>query len=638
MDTPTMIPRSATGTHPASPSTFAQVASTASAAAVSIAAPALARATAPHQTGAISKLKEIYSLLSGSEKRRLLLILCLMLITTIIEVVGVGSVFPLLQILSTPEKFAQGQVAAFFKDIGTTSTTQIALILAAVFAVFLVMSNLLAVFVMSESAKFVWTNWRSVSTRAFRHYLQQPYEFFINRNSADLTKIVVQDSLFVGYGVLLPLMQVTAMLLVIVALGLTLLAFEPVTTLLLLTFFVSTYGAFSFFSHKAVRKFASASQRGRTQSTRVAAEALRGAKEVKIFGKEDYFVRQFERDTAPVPDAERSISLMGSSPRYYLEAITIAFVLGGLGIAIYKEINLAALIPSVGLFLVAGYRMLPLFSQGFMNLNTVFARLVAVDEMLADLRTHRVVPATVSPASESPNQRSSSAEIALVDVTYSYPNAPAPALSRLSLTLKPGKKIGLLGKSGGGKSTLIDVLLTLLEPQSGHIRMGEMIIDRSNAHMLRSRIGYVPQSLFLTDQSILRNIAFGVDEKEIDTEAVFRAAKQADIHEFILSLTLGYQSIIGERGVRLSGGQRQRLAIARALYADPSVIVFDEATSALDNETETAVMDTISHFASKIIIIAAHRLSTLRGCDAVYEVKDGRLVYAGSGEAIARYR
>lgn len=633
-----MIPRNTTGTHPAIPPTFAQVASTASAAAVSIAAPALASTTAPHQTGAISKLKEIYSLLSGSEKRRLLLILCLMLITTIIEVVGVGSVFPLLQILSTPERFAQGHVAAFFKDIGIISTTQIALTLTAVFSVFLVMSNLLTVFVMSESAKFVWTNWRSVSTRAFGHYLQQPYEFFLNRNSADLTKIVVQDSLFLGYGVLLPLMQVTAMLLVIVALALTLLAFEPVTTLLLLTFFVSTYGAFSFFSHKAVRKFASASQRGRTQSTRVAAEALRGAKEVKIFGKEDYFVRQFERETEPVPNAERSISLMGSSPRYYLEAITIAFVLGGLGIAIYKEVNLAALIPSVGLFLVAGYRMLPLFSQGFMNLNTVVARLVTVDEMLADLRTHRVVPATVAPASESPTQRSSSAEIALVDVTYSYPNAPAPALSRLSLTLEPGKKIGLLGKSGGGKSTLIDVLLTLLEPQSGHIRMGEVIIERSNAHLLRSRIGYVPQSIFLTDQSILGNIAFGVDEKEIDTEAVVRAAKQADIHEFISSLALGYQSIIGERGVRLSGGQRQRLSIARALYADPPVIVFDEATSALDNETEAAVMDTISHFDSKIIIIAAHRLSTLRRCDAVYEVKDGRLVYAGPGEAIARQR
>lgn len=589
------------------------------------------------QTGAISKLKEIYSLLSGSERRHLLLILCLMLITTMFEVVGVGSIFPLLQILSAPEKFVQGAIAAFLMDIGLISTKEISLLLTAVFAIFLVLSNLLSVFVLSESAKFAWTNWRNVSTRAFGHYLQQPYEFFLDRNSADLTKVVTQDSVFIGNGVLLPLLRVTAKLLVIVALGLTLLVFEPVTTSLLLTFFIFTYGAFSLFSQKAVRKFASVSQKGRTQSTRVAAEALCGAKEVKIFGKEAYFVRQFVREVGPVPDAEKSISLLGSSPRYYLEAITITFVLSGLGVAIYKEVDLAALIPSVGLFVVAGYRMLPLFSQGFVNFNTLVARLVTVDEMLADLRTHGVAPATVTPASETPIQRSSSVELALVDVTYSYPNARAPALSNLSLTLEPGKKIGLLGKSGGGKSTLIDVLLTLLEPQSGHIRMGEMLIERSNAHMLRSRIGYVPQGIFLTDQSILRNIAFGVDEKQIDMEAVVRAAKQADIHEFISSLALGYQSIIGERGVRLSGGQRQRLGIARALYTDPPVLVFDEATSALDNETEAAIMDTISHLSSKTIIMAAHRLSTLNRCDAVYEVKNGRLIYVGRGEAVARH-
>jgi ABC-type multidrug transport system fused ATPase/permease subunit len=229
-----------------------------------------------------------------------------------------------------------------------------------------------------------------------------------------------------------------------------------------------------------------------------------------------------------------------------------------------------------------------------------------------------------------------SAEIVLADITYSYPQAAAPALKKLSLTLEPGKKLGLLGTSGGGKSTLIDVLLALLEPQSGQVRMGNVPIERSNAHRLRSRIGYVPQSIFLTDQSILRNIAFGVDEKEIDMEAVIRAAKQSNIHEFILSLEQGYQTMIGERGVRLSGGQGQRLGIARALYSDPPVIAFDEATSALDTETEAAVMDAIDHLDSKTVIIAAHRLSTLRRCDAVYEVKNGRLIYLGRGETLFR--
>jgi len=589
------------------------------------------------QTGAIAKLKEIYSLLSRFEKTRLLLLLCLMLLLTLIEVVGVGSVFPLLQILSAPDRFTQGAIAAYFKNIGFTSTKEIALFLIAVFAIFLVLSNLLSVFVLSESSKFAWTNWRNIATRAFGHYLLQPYEFFLSRNSADLTKVVMQDSNYIGNGVLLPLLQVTAKLLVIVALGLTLTVFEPVTTLLLLAFFICAYGAFSLYSHKAVRKCASIAQRGRTQSTRVAAEALRGIKEVKTFGREDYFVREFAREAASIPNAEKLIYTLAGSPRYYLEAVTIAFVLSGLGIAIHKEVDLAVLIPSVGLFVVAGYRMLPLFSQGYSNLTTLVAYLAAADDMLVDLRAHRVAPATVAPASESAVGTSRPAEIVLADITYSYPKAAAPTLRKLSLTFEPGKKIGLLGASGGGKSTLIDVMLTLLEPQSGHIRMGDVLIERSNAHCLRSRIGYVPQSIFLTDQNILRNIAFGVDEKEIDTEAVIKAARRSNIHQFIASLELGYQTVIGERGLRLSGGQRQRLAIARALYSDPPVIVFDEATSALDTETEAAVMDAINHLDNKTIVIAAHRLSTLKRCDVVYEVKNGRLMYVGRGETLSQY-
>ena len=584
----------------------------------------------------IKKLREIYSFLSRAEKRRQWLLLGLMLLATQIEVVGVGSVFPLLQLLSTPERFARGPLAAHFQDIGLTSASQISLLLIAVFAGFLVLSNLLSVLVLSESSRFAWDNWRNVSTGAFTHYLQQPYEFFLGRNSADLTRVVIQDSEFLGYGVLLPLLQIAAKLLVIVALGLTLLAIEPLSTLLLLAFFCAAYGAFSLYSHRRVRGFAAAAQSGRSRATRVAAEAFRGIKDVKIFDRNDFFVRQFARETAPVPNAERSMFLLGSAPRYYLEAVTIALVLGGLAAAILQELELGTLLPSVGLFVVAGYRMLPLFSQGFLNLNTLLARLVMADAMLADLRAHRLTATAAPPerATDSPGPT----RIVLEGVSYAYPGAPAPALRKVSLALEPGKRVGQLGRSGGGKSNLIDVLLTLLEPQAGGIRTGDVPIGRSNAHRLRSRIGYVPQSIFLLDQSILANIAFGVDEADIDMQAVVRAARQADIHAFIASLELGYLSMIGERGVRLSGGQRQRLGIARALYRDPPVIVFDEATSALDAETEAAVMAAIDRLERKTVVIAAHRLSALRRCDAVYEVRDGRLILLGRGDGLDRHQ
>jgi ABC-type multidrug transport system fused ATPase/permease subunit len=375
------------------------------------------------------------------------------------------------------------------------------------------------------------------------------------------------------------------------------------------------------------------SQTGRTASTQVVAEALRGIKEIKSLDREEHFVTEFRREVRAVPHAEKSIFTLRTSPRYYLEAITIVFVLGGLAVAIHRDADMAALVSSVGLFVVAGYRLLPLFSQGFMSFTTLMARLTTVDDLLADLRTRDIAPAAPPP---SRDPLPANAAIALCDVTYAYPGASAPALKDVSLVLEPGTKVGLLGTSGGGKSTLIDVLLTLLEPQQGNVRVGEVVIDRLNARWLRRRIGYVPQAIFIADDTVLGNIAFGVSRDRVDMEAVVRAATQSNIHEFIASLPQGYRTLVGERGMRLSGGQRQRLGIARALYADPPVIVFDEATSALDTETETAVMDALHRLEQKTIVMVAHRLSTLRQCDAVYEVRDGRLKHLGDGDVVSR--
>ena len=590
---------------------------------------------APARVGALAKLREIYLLLEPGEKRHLVFLLLLMLVATAIEVVGVGSIYPLLQILATPEKFAEGRFAGWLASAGFTSARDISLFLTGVFAVFLILSNLVSVLLNSESARFAWNNWRNVSIRCFGHYLRQPYPFFFRRNSAELTKIVTLDTIFLGDDVLLPLLQFTAKLLVIVALGLTLLAFDPLMTVSLLAFFSIAYGAFSLYSQHAVQRHAEVSQVGRTASTEVVSEALRGIKEIKSFDREAHFISEFQRTVGAVPRAETSIFTLQTSPRYYLEAITIAFVLTGLAVAIHRQVEMAALVSSVGLFVVAGYRMLPLFSQGFMSFTTVMARLTTVDDLLADLRERDASrrPEAAVPALDPLPEN---AGIALVNVTYTYPGASAPALKEVSLALEPGKRIGLLGSSGGGKSTLIDVLMTLLEPQQGSLRVGDVVIDRSSARFLRRRIGYVPQATFIADDTIVGNIAFGVPRERIDMQAVSRAAAQAKIHDFIGSLPQGYQTPVGERGLRLSGGQRQRLGIARALYADPPVLVFDEATSALDTETETAVMEALHGLERKTVVMVAHRLSTLRQCDAIYEVSDGRLRYLGEGDVVAR--
>jgi ABC-type multidrug transport system fused ATPase/permease subunit len=352
------------------------------------------------------------------------------------------------------------------------------------------------------------------------------------------------------------------------------------------------------------------------------AQGLGGAKDVKIRGREDYFVKQYDRHMRVSADLSVRQIVMGQVPRMWLELVAVSTLCALAGTMLWQNRDSRDMVASLGLFATAAFRLLPSVNRLALAAQNFRYGASGLAALKADLQL-----------SDSPPQSSTAISfdrsIALEGVSFRFPNAPAPALDEVSIRIPHGTAVGIIGGSGAGKSTAVDVLLGLLEPSSGKVTVDGIDI-RGNPRGWQDMVGYVPQSIYLCDESLRANVAFGVPPEEIDEQALGRAIRAARLDDFVASLPDGLSTVVGERGVRLSGGQRQRIGIARALYHDPSVLVLDEATSALDTATESEVMDAVNALhGAKTLVIIAHRLSTVEQCDVVYRLEQGRVVGAG---------
>jgi ABC-type multidrug transport system fused ATPase/permease subunit len=361
---------------------------------------------------------------------------------------------------------------------------------------------------------------------------------------------------------------------------------------------------------------------------------LHGVKELRVLGRESASTAEFKKSFSELTETQASNQLASALPRYVIEvfayagivAVTLAFVLKGEG---------TAAIPSLALYALAGNRLVPIFQQFFASAITIKYHTRAVESLQADLAVVR--NSTSQDFIEHDQALTFKKEIVLKDLTFQYPSANRPALNQVSLTIPQNQSIGLVGRTGSGKTTLADVILGLYSPASGTISVDGVNLVESNERAWRKRVGYVPQNVFLTNASVARNIALGIPEEQIDHAAVKRAAQMAQAEEFISQLPDGYGTMVGERGVKLSGGQRQRLGIARALYHNPDVLVFDEATSALDGMTEDAVMQAVQSLsAERTMILIAHRLRTVQACHRIVMLEAGRVVADGTYDELMR--
>lgn len=583
-----------------------------------------------------SKLLAIFD---HREKVRFFILCGVMLTMGAVEAVGVASILPFLAVVANPEVIETQPIIRWVYDLSGVSSTQNFLLLLGA-GVFFVFISSLAMKALTAYGMSRFGNMRgfSFSTRLMRGYLEKPYIWHLSRNSADLAKTILNETQQVVSGSLLPALDLLRNATVAVFLTGLLLAIDPTVAVIAGTVLGGSY----ILIYRAVRGYLARSGEDRVAAVRerfrLAQESFGGFKEIKTLGLEDSYARRFLNPARRMANHLAMNQVIAEMPRHLLEAVAF----GGMLILVLVKLiahdgGLATLLPQLGLYAFAGLRLFPAM-QGiygaFTRLKFGHSALVSLHEELTTLERDLTA---VEGVAKKPVRLGSRLE--LVDVHFAYPGGEKPALDGLSLTIAANTSVGFVGGTGAGKTTAVDVIMGLLEPQSGALKIDGVVIGPNNVRAWRRSVGYVPQQIFLTDDDVAANVAFGVPSGEIDMAAVERASRIAELHRFVIEeLPQGYATVVGERGVRLSGGQRQRIGIARALYHDPDVLVLDEATSALDNITEQAVMEAVRNIGrAKTIIMIAHRLSTVRDCDEIFLLERSRVSAHGSYDELVEH-
>lgn len=586
--------------------------------------------------GAANPVDALRVVLDGPQRRRLLLLLSGSLVAAILEMVGIGAVPAFVGLLIEPERLLGLLPPGSVRDLveGMPPGRLIAVSAGALAALFLLKNSFLAGLLVAEG-RVLRDAKTGISIRLFRTYLLSPYAFHLERDSAQLVRNTTQE-VSASFELIRNAMLLVREGLVTVLMLVLLLLLDPVVSLSVFAALGAAGAIFYLFARRALSRSGARSQSHRRRQLRVVQHGLGAIKDAKILGREGFLLDLFRTETRGREQEEAFREVLSSLPRLFLEVVAIGGVLlVAVGFHLLGRPP-ETMLPMLALLAVVVARMIPGFNRITSALGNVQYYWPSFRHLSAELSAADG-EAETGESEGLPARRSDAAAITLRDVCYRYPGAPREALRGISLEILPGEAVGFAGRSGAGKSTLIDVILGLLPPTDGEVLVGGRDIHDSLADW-RRRLGYVPQDIFLLDDTIERNIAFGVPDAEIDPDAVERAVRSAQLASLVAELPGGLRTRVGDRGVRLSGGQRQRIAIARALYREPSVLVMDEATSALDLETEHAVIEAVGGLrGERTVVIIAHRLSTLRSCDRLFLLVDGTVVDEG-GYAAFRSR
>ena len=574
-----------------------------------------------NETERRSTLRVVWAILTQKERRNLIGIFFLMLFGTLLETFSLGLVVPVVGLLTKSEYLKSHP--RIDELLNYPSQTQ-----------FVVGAMLLLVLVYVVKSIFLigslWVQYgystavtKRLGRTLFENYLKQPFTFHLQRNSATLIRNS-QNSASVMSGTIDPILSIAADALVTTGMMMLLLVIEPKGTIITILVFALSSLALRRFSSRRIRIWGEAQNFHKGMIIQHLQQGFGGVKDVKILGRENYFVNQYSDHLDGNANVLRRFSLAQAIPRFGLEILMMIGLASLVSTMVLSGQELTGILPVLGLFGTAAFRLLPAVNRSILSAQTINLNRPLVDSVAADLGL------SISTASTNNVLSHLASSISVQDLSFSYEMASTQALTEVSIDVSRGEAVGLVGSSGSGKSTLVDILLGLLEPTSGRVLVdGNDIHD--NLRGWQDQIGYVPQSIFLTDDTLLRNVAFGLPKDQIDYDAVKSAIRSAQLEDFVASLPDGLDTIVGERGVRLSGGQRQRIGIARALYNNPDVLVLDEATSSLDTETEHGVMQAVQALqGEKTVIIVAHRLSTVEYCDRLYRLENARIVDEGT--------
>lgn len=579
-------------------------------------------------------------ILTKEQKGYSTVVFLMSLISAIFEMLGVSILIPLLNAFLEPETLAeQSYIAPFVQMFHLQNTQQIILFLCVVMIALYILKNLYGILYIWVSARFSCKIMRELSVRTMNTYMKQGYSFFVANNSARLLRGLEQDvnSVYVIISNLFGLFNKGLTLLCLTAL---IIAATPQLAFFLMALVLLCFALIQLIFRKPMQKYGKKAREYNYLCGLASIEAIQGSKEVLVTNRQKYFVTQYEKCMAKANRATVRVSVGQTAPNYIIEAVCITGLMGAVIFQTFMADNALELLRQLALLAVAAFRILPTVGgiMGSINVCIYHApSLAAAYDTLCMIQDLEKNKSDWVEKKERPDlcHVVFEKELQLSHITFDYASRNLRVIDDLSLTIQKGTSVAFIGGSGAGKTTLADIILALLKPEKGQILMDGIDVEELGGRW-NQIVGYVPQSIYMTDSTIRRNIAFGIDESEIDDERVWAALEMAQMKEFVENLPLGLEALVGEWGVQFSGGQKQRIAIARALYGNPDILILDEATASLDTDTETAVMEAIDALQGiKTLIIVAHRLTTIKNCDKIYEIKEGKAIERQKKEIFA---
>lgn len=580
------------------------------------------------QTSLQSLLARLWQHISSRRRKQFSLLLVLMVMASFAEIVSIGAVLPFLGALTAPERiFEHGAAQPLIRILGLSKPQQLLLSLTIIFGVAALLAGVMRLLLLWASTRLSFAMGADLSISIYRRTLYQPYAVHCARNSSEVINGISNKSNVIIYNAITPVLTLISSSIMLVAILATLLAVNPLVALAAFAGFGSLYGLIIYFTSKSLLTGSARIARESTLVIKSLQEGLGGIRDVLIDGNQATYCEVYRNADLPLRRAQGNNSFINSSPRFGMEALGMLLI-SLLAYALAQQADgVAKAVPVLGALALGAQRLLPVLQQAYAAWSSIRGGQVSLQDVLTlldqPLPAHADHPEkTILPFEHA---------ISLQQLAFRYNPETSWVFQNINLTITKGSRVGFIGTTGSGKSTLIDIVMALLAPTKGALVIDNETITLENQRAWQRHIAHVPQSIFLADSTIAENIAFGIAQDAIDYPRVKLAAQQAQIAESIESWPYQYQTLVGERGVRLSGGQRQRIGIARALYKQADVIVFDEATSALDTETEQAVMQAIESLGHDLtLIIIAHRLTTLRGCTQIVELGNGRIKRMGS--------
>lgn len=584
-------------------------------------------------------LKKLYRLLTRRERKLGLAVVAAMALAAGLQALTAASLFPFLSAVSDVSALDSGRLGQIYDWFGFGSRNSFLAAAGLVVLALVVVSNAALALAHWARLRFQWGVNHSLSVRLLKAYLGREYAYFLRENSAELHKNILAEATEITDGLLKPVLTMLSSGLLGLAMLALLVAVDPLGTLVVLGITGGGYAASYVVIRRRLRSLGERYAEANRERYKVTAEAFGGIKDVKVLGREAHFFDAFEPASRSFTRTLSARQVYASLPKYVIEALAMGSLLALLVLLLVTGRPVSLVVPIMGTFAFAGYRMMPAFRDilsamaSFRFTEDIFRAIEGA------LEAERADPLPRAGAESRARPLRLRHEIELEDVSYRYPGAVRPTLRHVSLTIPRRSAVALVGRTGAGKTTIVDLLLGLLVPTEGRFLVDGVPVTGERRHRWRANLGYVPQEIYLADTTVRRNIAYGIPDDAIDDEAVRRAARIACIHEFVQDeLPAAYDTVIGERGVRLSGGQRQRIGIARALYHDPAVLVLDEATSEIDGATEASITRAIRELhGQKTLVVVAHRLETIRHCDRIHVVADGRVVESGTYDELLRW-